>query len=415
MENEPGFVTSQDMVVPLNDVDPHPLKDPDHAVRATISDQTADTTTSTAEVAELHALASRPDKHHVEPINVSTRLSGASNSDRDITVPLNDLSVATYTMPKASQTVSKITQRQSTPYRSRRTPRTSKTSERSEDLSLESARNQTEDDEADNQVGRKEEHPLGMAPVDDTWLVAVSFPSPPVTPNHSIAVHPLADTGATRLPGMTVTRPLTPRLKQREVFSTRGSSELGLSGALVNRPREIPNVNKEDERSSGRPSPDFWETEGNWRDPFGFWLLCLHVTSNFTGPYHTSVPARHLVQRCPTPSSFSSMSYRNSEASNLSTEVSSQQPSSPVKTGWKGAQVLARMEGKVDQSFSQRQRAKELFKKRRGDKRASRVCRKRRTSSIDLSDGEGSERAKRIIHYEDLRMNHQLAVEEVWD
>ncbi|TYJ58709.1 hypothetical protein B9479_000545 [Cryptococcus floricola] len=412
MENEPGFVSSQDMLVPLNDVDPRPLKDPNHAVRATISDQTADTTTSTAKVAELHALASRPDKDHVKPINVSTRLSGASNSDRDITVPLNDLSFATYTMPKASQTVSKITQRQSTPYRSRRT---SKPSERSEDLSLESARNQTKDDEADNQIGRKEEHPLGMAPLDDTWSAVVSFPSPPVTPNHNIAVHPLADTGATRLPEMTVTRPLTPRPKQREVFSIRGSSELGLSGALVNRPRGIPNVNKENERSSGRSSTDFWKTEDSWTDPFGFWLLCHHVTSRFAGPYHTSVPARHLVQRCPTPPSFSSMSYRNFEASNLSTEVSSQQPSSPVETGWKGAQVLARMEGKVDQGLSQRQRAKELFKKRRGAKRASRVCRKRRTSSIDLSDDEGSERAKRIIHYEDLRMNHQLAVEEVWD
>ncbi|WVQ73954.1 hypothetical protein IAR50_003535 [Cryptococcus sp. DSM 104548] len=374
----PGFVDSQDMVVPLNDVGLSPSRELDGAVQPTLSNETA-------------------------------------GMELDITVPLNDLSSVTHTTPRASQTVSKITQRQSTPYRSRQAVGDARRSDEqdSEDDALQVARNQKHGEGADNHLDRNEQHPLGTAPVDDTWSVAGSFAAQaPLTPKQDTTIHTLADTGAAKYPHTTATRPLTPRPQHREVLSVQGSLRPRHSSTHNKRPRVMPEV---DRREHEWPTMETRGTGDDWRDPFGFWIFCQTVQSRSPRRYHTSAPSRHLVQHCPTPLSFRSLSPLESLVADVSFGVSSQPPSSPAEAGWRGAPFLARMEGQADEDYEQRPRVgRNISRGRRRDKAGSRIRREREALSDDCFAEEDGERAKRIQHYKDLNINYQLAVEEVW-
>ncbi|OXH37191.1 hypothetical protein J008_02245 [Cryptococcus neoformans] len=341
------------------------------------------------------------------PHMIPTSGDAFSKLEWDITVPLNDvLSTPQATRITSSwQAASRIDQRQSTPYR-----HGGSSSPVAISIDTTSGNDNGVLDESVEFVRSKCPSPEGLDhPVFDSdrhhenYIAASSDIQLFETPIRKRVMEDIfLDTQLEEFGGQKMaSRALTPIPKNMAPLS---------NGFLRDKRRE---------RAENLKSP-VQHHEASWMDPFGFWWMCHIVSDKSPAVYDPSSPPRPETPRSSTPLMSPSMTSRTTSIEStdyLSHGSTEEEEETPIPGKWRGAEMMARMEGDFIATEGQGSHISEEHRHEAIDpqERPERQNRRHRRENklVKLTEEFSCQREARIQHYKDLEEHYSLKMELV--
>ncbi|WVN88591.1 uncharacterized protein L203_103802 [Cryptococcus depauperatus CBS 7841] len=159
-------------------------------------------------------------------------------------------------------------------------------------------------------------------------------------------------------------------------------------------------------------------SSNTWRDPFGFWWMCEAAQGKSPRPFIPSSPLQQSPPNLPSPLTTHSLSSRLSNQYTASTtSICDETPRVAMRGVWRGAEVLARMEG----YGGQLKKTNHYTHHETDQEEAIGKKRKRATLNNTVEWDQPhftaeflKKRQERINHYKDIENNYKLEIEVVF-